>query len=78
MRRFRDIVIGILVLAAVFVSVQGGVGYFGFRRKSPAYWVFPGAAVLAVVVWYLRPAKDWTSGGEEGEDDPSRRPGGGS
>ena len=63
MTRLRDVVIGLLVLAAVFITAQGAVGYFGFPRRSPVFWVVPGLAVLAVVVWYFRPSEDWTAGG---------------
>jgi len=73
--RLRDIVIGLFVLAAVFVAAQGAVGYFGFPRKSLVFWIVPGLAVLAVVVWYLRPSEDWT--GEAGDEKGRHGPGGG-
>jgi hypothetical protein len=56
--KLRDTVIGILILAAVFVVFQGGVGYFGLPRTSLWYWVVPGSAVLLVVWWYFRSSDD--------------------
>jgi hypothetical protein len=65
--KIRDIAIGLLVLAAVFVVVQGGVGYLGFPRKSPWYWVIPVGAMLAVVWWYFRSSDDddWRPPGDD-------------
>ena len=62
MTRLRDVVIGLLVLATVFVIAQGAVGYFDVPRKSPLHWIVPAAAVVAVLVWYFRPTEDWTAG----------------
>jgi len=62
MSRLRDVFIGLLVLATVFVIAQGAVGYFHVPRRSPLHWIVPGAAVIAVLVWYFRPTEDWTAG----------------
>lgn len=58
MSKLRDAVIGLFVLAAVFVVFQGAVGYFGLPRKSPWYWIVPSLADLLVVVWYFRSSDD--------------------
>jgi 4-amino-4-deoxy-L-arabinose transferase-like glycosyltransferase len=60
--RIRDAVIGLIVLAAVFVIAQGAVGYFDIPRTSLLHWIVPAVAVLAVIVWYFRPTEDWTAG----------------
>lgn len=73
MSRLRDIVIGVLVLAAVFVAAQAAVGYFGFERKSLLFWIVPGLADVAVLVWYLRPSEDWTRDMQRRDEPPDER-----
>ncbi|MFL5575321.1 MAG: hypothetical protein ACJ79S_05065, partial [Gemmatimonadaceae bacterium] len=58
MKKLRETVVGILVLAAIFVVFQGGVGYFGLPRKSLWYWIVPLAAVIWVLRWYFRASDD--------------------
>ena len=74
MSKLRDVVIGIFVLAAVFVVFQGAVGYFGLPRKSPWYWIVPLAADALVVAWYFRSSDDddWRrDDGGPGPENPS-------